>query len=52
MVAKIQVKVFWVVMPCSIAVGYQHFRGPCSVHLQGDFTYHNIPTQNSSTWIC
>jgi len=26
---KIQVKVFWVVMPRSFAVGYQHFRGPC-----------------------
>jgi hypothetical protein len=28
------VKVFWVVTPCSIVVGYQHFRGPCCLHLQ------------------
>jgi len=34
----IQVEVFWVVMPCSIAVGYQHFRGPCCLHLQGEAT--------------
>jgi hypothetical protein len=26
---KIQVKVFWVVMVCSVVVGYQHFRSPC-----------------------
>jgi hypothetical protein len=32
---KIQVKVFWVVMPCSIVVGYQCFR-PCCLNLQGD----------------
>jgi N-acyl-L-homoserine lactone synthetase len=25
MAVKIQVKVFWVVMPCSVAVGYQHY---------------------------
>jgi len=30
--AHIQVKVFWVVMPCNIAVGYQCFRGPCCLH--------------------
>jgi hypothetical protein len=33
---SIQVKVFWVVMPCSVVVGYQHFRGPCCLDLQGD----------------
>jgi hypothetical protein len=27
-VVKIQVEVFWVVMPCSIMVGYKRFRGP------------------------
>jgi len=29
------------VTPCSVVVGYQCFRGPCSLHLQGevnDFT--------------
>jgi len=29
MVVKIQVEVFLVVMPCSDAVGYQRFGGPC-----------------------
>jgi hypothetical protein len=34
MVVKIKVKVFWVVMPRDIVVGYHHFRGPCCLHLQ------------------
>jgi hypothetical protein len=33
---KIQVMVFWVVMLCTVTVGYQHFRGPCCLHLQGE----------------
>jgi hypothetical protein len=36
MVMKIQVKVFWVMMPCSFAVGYQCSRGPFCLHLQGE----------------
>jgi hypothetical protein len=28
-----QVEVFWYVLPCSIMVVYQRFRGPCFVHL-------------------
>jgi len=32
---KIQVEVSWVVMPCSVVVGYQHFGGLCCLHLQG-----------------
>jgi len=32
-VVKIQVKVFWVVTPCVIVVGYQRFRRPCSPYL-------------------
>jgi len=32
---KIQVEFFWVIMPCSVVVGYQCFRGPCCCHLQG-----------------
>jgi hypothetical protein len=35
MVVKIQVKVFWVVMPCSDVVEYQCFGGPYYLHLQG-----------------
>jgi hypothetical protein len=23
------------VMPCNVGVGYQRFRGPCCLHLQG-----------------
>jgi hypothetical protein len=33
---KIQVDVFWVVTQCSVVVGYQHFRGLCRLHLQGE----------------
>jgi hypothetical protein len=29
----IQVKVFWVVMPYNVAVGYQHYKGPSCLHL-------------------
>jgi hypothetical protein len=36
MAVKIQVEAFWVVTPCSVAVGYQRFRGPCCLHLQGE----------------
>jgi hypothetical protein len=28
--------VFWVVMTYSVAIGYQHFGGPCCLHLQGE----------------
>jgi hypothetical protein len=30
------VEVFWVVTPCSVVVGYQHFRGPCCLKLEGE----------------
>jgi hypothetical protein len=33
MAVKMQVEVFWVVMPCSYAAGYQCFRKPCCLHL-------------------
>jgi len=32
---KIQVTVFWAVTLSSDVVGYQHFRGPCCLHLWG-----------------
>jgi len=31
-----QVEVFWVVMTCSAVIGYQCFRGPYCLHLQGE----------------
>jgi len=31
---QIQVKIFWIMMPCSFVVEYQHFRDPCCLHLQ------------------
>jgi hypothetical protein len=34
-VVRIQV-IFWVVMPHSIVVEYQHFEGPYCLHLQGE----------------
>jgi len=33
---RVQVEGFWVVMPCSVVVGYQHFGGPYCFHLQGE----------------
>jgi len=42
MVVKIQVEVFWVVTACSVVVGYQHFRGLCSLHLH--------PEDRGITW--
>jgi len=31
-----QIEVFWVVTPCSDVVGYQRFRDPYCLHLQGE----------------
>jgi hypothetical protein len=36
MTVRIQVVVFWDVTPCIDVVGYQHFRGPCYLHFQGE----------------
>jgi len=35
---KVQVEVFSVVMLCSAVIGYQHFGGPCCLHLQSEVT--------------
>jgi hypothetical protein len=37
-VVKTQVEVFWVVMQCSVVVGYQCLGGACCLHLQGEVT--------------
>jgi len=34
-VVKIYVTVFWVMMPCGVAVGYQRLRGPHHLCIQG-----------------
>jgi len=38
-----QLGFFWVVMPCSVMVGYQHFGGPCSLYL------HSVTIQKISS---
>jgi len=43
---KIQVQIFWVVTPCSVAVGYRRCGGPCCLHLSWR---HDITTQKTST---
>jgi hypothetical protein len=48
---KNQVEVFWVVTACSVPVGYQHFRGPCCLHLQGEvigITTQKVSSQDAS----
>jgi hypothetical protein len=38
MAVEIQVVVFWVMTLSGDVVGYQHFIGPCCLHLQGEVT--------------
>jgi hypothetical protein len=50
---KIQVEVFWVVMPCGVVVGYQYFGGPWCLHLQGEviFGFHRVKIQVVVFWL-
>jgi len=47
-VLKIQVVVFWVVMPCSVVVGYQHF-GECSASC---WLLSSAPSYTPHLYIC
>jgi hypothetical protein len=55
---KIQVYIFWVVTPCSAAVGYECFGGLYCLHVQGDDAnedegnkvLHGATTQKTWTW--
>jgi hypothetical protein len=38
----VQVNIFWVVTPCSVAAGYKPFRGPYCHHLQGEVKTSNL----------
>jgi len=52
---SIQVEVFRVVMPCRVAVGYQHFGGICCLHspwlVSNTTSQHRRPRhETSSPW--
>jgi len=50
MAVNIQAYVFWIVMLCSIVVGYQCFRSLCSLHLQGEILLSSCtPAQHYNT---
>jgi hypothetical protein len=46
MAVMFHVKIFWVLTPGSVMVGYQCFRGPRCLHFQGEARY-----AYSSKWI-
>jgi len=41
----IQVVVFWVVMPCSVVVGYHCFGRPCCLHFKGEDSFISLWNQ-------
>jgi hypothetical protein len=43
--------VFWVVAPCSLVEVYQRFRGPCSLHHQGDHRPDDEAARTSETLV-
>jgi hypothetical protein len=55
MAVKIQVKVFWIGIPCSVVVEYQCFGGPCCLLLQGEVKMGTVLSSetlvfNNITW--
>jgi hypothetical protein len=51
MAVKIQVEVFWVLTPCSVAVGYEGIGGPCCLHLQGEASGTSIQIHVMVFWV-
>jgi hypothetical protein len=56
-VVKIEFLVSWVVVPCYLVVGYQHFRGPCCFHGSPELWYttttlHGAGSQKTVTSTC
>jgi hypothetical protein len=46
-----QVKVFWVVTPCSVVAGYQRIGGPSGLlKMDPTTTLHSLRSQKTSTW--
>jgi hypothetical protein len=46
---KIQVEVFWAVMPCSVVVGYQRFTGPI-LKEEAAWTFEMLAFYHNTTW--
>jgi hypothetical protein len=42
---SVQVKVLWVLTPCSDVVAYKRFGGHCCLHLQGEVVSYHITTR-------
>jgi hypothetical protein len=51
-VVEIQIEVFWVVMLCSVVVGYQCFRGSCCLHVQGEVKMEAVRTSETLVSYC
>jgi len=45
-VVMFQVEFFWIFIPCTVVVGYQRFRDPYCLHLQGE---NGVTTQKTPT---
>jgi hypothetical protein len=52
-IRNVQMAVFWVVPPCSLAEVYRRFRGPCCFHHRGDrqTRLHGATTQKTAIFI-